>query len=134
MNKHSVKQEPEERVLGFHYKTSPVDSEIERVIDACYDVPLLSSLQNLLKNTSVMEQVYNTSAGLDYYYIIIDLSGGSRIGEWGFSVEWARPRIFENHAHFRSKYRLFCVEFLIRLPADYSLAGGECGTTPSYVV
>lgn len=45
-------------MLGWNYGTSTTDGHISRVNDTCYDVPLLSSLQCLLQNTSVVEQVF----------------------------------------------------------------------------
>ena len=57
--------------------------------------------------------------------------GGSRIEKGGFLLKRARLRareIFENHAHFRSKF----VYFVFYLVILASLARCECGTTPSY--
>lgn len=46
-----------ERVLGWKYEAFTTDGRIDRVTHTCYDVPLLSSLQCLLQNTSVIKQV-----------------------------------------------------------------------------
>ena len=53
-------KEPVEYILGWSYETSVSDSHIDRVNrvnNTCYVVPLLSSLQSLLNNTSIIEQV-----------------------------------------------------------------------------
>ena len=52
-------QLPIERVLGRQYKRTASGKMIE-ARDCCYDVPLLDSLQSLLKCKSVVQQVLHT--------------------------------------------------------------------------
>lgn len=51
-------QPPIERVLGRNYQLAPRSGSMKEVCDCCYDVPLLSSLQALLKCSDVRDQVY----------------------------------------------------------------------------
>ena len=60
-------QEPEERVLGRHHEE--VNGKLKEVSDCCYCIPLLESLQCLLRTDVVREQVcvpcaYNDDDGL----------------------------------------------------------------------
>ena len=48
-------QEPVERVLGHHYEE--INGKLKEVSDCCYDIPLLHSLQCLLRMDLVREQV-----------------------------------------------------------------------------
>lgn len=54
-------QIPTERVLGRRYKRTSSGSMIE-VRDCCYDIPLLDSLQSLLKCESIVTQVLDAYA------------------------------------------------------------------------
>ena len=49
-------QEPQERVLGYEYQGTSHGTSL--VNEYCYDVPLLESLQSLLKCDSIVEQVH----------------------------------------------------------------------------
>lgn len=48
-------QEPNERVLGRYFADR--NGKSKEVIDCCYDIPLLDSLQQLLHMDAVQEQV-----------------------------------------------------------------------------
>ena len=47
---------PEERVLGQHQEE--LNGKLVTVKDVCYDIPLLKSLQALLRTDVVREQVH----------------------------------------------------------------------------
>lgn len=61
---HTIIKPPVERVLGRYYQTK--NGLAVEVCDRCYDVPLLSSLQALLRCADVRDQVSYTRC-----YIII---------------------------------------------------------------
>lgn len=62
-------QPPFERVLGRAYKLAPRSGSMIEVRDYCYDIPLLSSIQALLKCDDVRDQVHYYSLVLDHFLV-----------------------------------------------------------------